>query len=290
MQVRSAPKDTPLYYLYVCVPSDRLLGVISLASLVRTQDDVRVEAIMRTELNTIEPNDSRDRAAQVVTRNNILAVPVVEQGSIIGLVTVDDVIDIVEKEATEDMYNMAGLSQGDRIFSHPLSSLKKRIPWNALNLITTFLAASVVSAFEGTISRYAVLAVFMPVIAGIGGNAGNQTLTIMIRGITLGELEFARTWRAVLKEMTVGLLMGILLGTIAAIVAIVWKGNPLLGIVVALSMMANILLSATIGTMIPLTLKRFGLDPALGGSILVTMCTDVFGFFAFLSLAQLLLM
>jgi magnesium transporter len=183
------------------------------------------------------------------------------------------------------MYNMAGLSRGDRVFSTPQQSLVKRLPWNALNLLTSRCAALMVSLFEGTISKWVALATFMPVIAGIGGNTGNQTLTVMIRGITLGELEFSSAFRALLKEIMVGICIGLILGLAAGLISYAWRGSLMLGIVVALAMILNLFVAALVGTAIPLTLRRIGVDPALGGSILVTMCTDCFGFASFLGLA-----
>ncbi len=185
------------------------------------------------------------------------------------------------------MYNLAGLSEGDRVFSPPLRSLRKRLPWNILNLGTALIAANVVGLFEGTISKLVALAIFMPVVAGIGGNMGAQTLNVIIRGITLGELEFSSTIRALLKEISVGIGVGLILGSAMAVIAYLWKGNPMLGAVIAMAMVANLFVATFVGTAIPLTLKRLGFDPALGSNILVTMCTDTFGYFSLLGLATL---
>ena len=283
--VRSAHPDVPLFYLYVIDEQGCLSGVTSLGQLVRSADETPIQEIMTTDLVSVSPDADQEEVAHIVSRRNLLAVPVVREGQLLGLVTIDDVIDVLEQEATEDMYNMAGLSEGDRVFSPPHRSLLKRLPWNALNLGTSLMAASVVGLFEATISQLVALATFMPVVASIGGNTGNQTLTVIIRGITLGELEFSSALRAVVKEVIVGLSIGLILGVLMAFVAYLWKGNPMLGAVIAMAMVANLLIAALVGTAIPLTLKRLGLDPALGGSILVTMCTDVFGFLCFLGLA-----
>jgi magnesium transporter len=288
--VRQAGPDVPLFYLYVVDDAGRLLGVLSLGQLVKATDETAIRELMATHLITVAPQADQEEVARTVSRRNLLAVPVVQDDRLIGLVTIDDVIDVLEQEATEDMYNMAGLSEGDRVFSPPHRSLFKRLPWNALNLLTSMLAATVVAQFEGTIARLVALATFMPIVAGIGGNTGNQTLTVIIRGITLGELEFSSAIRALVKELAVGLSIGAILGCITALLAYAWKGNPMLGLVLALAILANLFVAALVGTAIPLTLKRLGLDPALGGSILVTMCTDVFGFLSFLGLATLLLM
>ena len=288
--VRSADADAPLFYLYVVDDDSRLCGVASLGQLVRTPDETPVSEIMTTDFVSVSPSADQEEVARRVSRLNLLAVPVLENDRLVGLVTVDDVIDVLEQEATEDMYNMAGLSEGDRVMSAPHRSLLKRLPWNALNLLTALVAAVVVALFERTIGQLVFLATFMPVVAGIGGNTGNQTLTVIIRGITLGELEFSSAARAILKEVLVGTSIGVILGAVAGTIAYLWKGSYLLGIVVALAMIANLLIAALVGTTVPLTLKRLGLDPALGGSILVTMCTDVFGFLCFLGLATMLML
>jgi len=285
--VRQAGADVPLFYLYVVEDDGQLVGVTSLGKLVKAADATLVSKIMEPDVIAVAAHADQEEVARVVSQRNLLAVPVVDEGRLLGVVTIDDVIGVLEREATEDMYNMAGLSEGDRVFSPPHRSLLKRLPWNMLNLVTSILAAIVVGLFEHTIAQLVVLATFMPVVAGIGGNTGNQTLTVIIRGITLGELEFSSGLRALLKEVMVGISVGIILGTVVGLVAFVWKGNAMLGLVIGCAIIANLFVAALVGTAIPLTLKRLGLDPALGGSILVTMCTDVFGFLSFLGLATL---
>lgn len=287
--VRQAHADVPLFYLYVLDDDNKLVGVASLGQLVKAQDEVPIRDIMAVDVVSVAPDADQEQVARLVSRRNLLAVPVVQDGRLLGLVTIDDVIGVLEQEATEDMYNMAGLSEGDRVFSPPHRSLLKRLPWNMLNLGTSLVAASVVGLFETTIAQLVALATFMPVVASIGGNTGNQTLTVILRGITLGELEFSSALRALFKELVVGIAIGVVLGSLMALIAFFWKGNPMLGAVLALAMVANLMIAALVGTAIPLTLKRLGLDPALGGSILVTMCTDVFGFLCFLGLATLFL-
>jgi len=207
----------------------------------------------------------------------------------VGIITMDDVIDIIDKETTEDMYKMAGLEEEDRVFSPPRLSIQKRLPWTTLNLLTAMLAASVVGLFEGTIEKAVALAIFMPVVAGMGGNCGIQTLTVVIRGIALGELAFSSAWQAILKEVTVGITVGAVAGIMVAFVAYLWKGNPVLGLVLASAMIMNLFVAALAGTLIPLALQRMRLDPALGSGIFVTTFTDVFGFLSFLGLATIFL-
>lgn len=287
--IRRAPPEVPIFYLYVTDGVGKLVGVVSLGQLVKAQDDAALADLMTADVVSVAPDADQEDVARLVVRTNVLALPVVEDGLLLGLLTIDDVVEVIEEEATEDMYAMAGLQEGDRVFSPPQRSLLKRLPWNALNLGTALIAASVVSAFEDTIQQLVALAVFMPVIAGIGGNSGTQTLTVIIRGIALGELEFSSALRALFKEVLVGLCIGLSLGGLTAVVAWLWKGNAMLGVVVALAMVANLLIASLVGTAVPLLLRRFNKDPALGSSILVTMCTDTFGFLAFLGLATIFL-
>jgi len=235
-----------------------------------------------------EVSMDQEDAARLVSKYDLLALPIVDsEGHLMGIITVDDVIDIINQETTEDMYRMAGLEEGDRIFSHPKLSIQKRLPWMSFNLLTAMLAAFVVGLFEGTIEKAVSLAVFMPVVAGMGGNGGTQTLTVMVRGIALGELEFSTAWRAVMKEVIVGITIGAATGLMVAAVAYLWKGNPVLGLILALAMVINLLVGALAGTLIPLALKQMRLDPALGSGVLVTTFTDVFGFLSFLGLATI---
>jgi magnesium transporter len=201
---------------------------------------------------------------------------------------VDDVIDVIKDEATEDIYRLAGVAGDERVFTAPLESLRKRLPWLGINLITAFLASMVVLMFEGTIALFPVLAVFMPIVAGMGGNAATQTLTVIVRGIALGELTWGNSRKALLKEMRVGLGNGIVLGVLSALAVWALRGNPVLGLVLGLAMVINMFVAATAGTLVPLGLRAANVDPALASSVFITTRTDMFGFFVFLGLATLL--
>ncbi len=177
----------------------------------------------------------------------------------------------------------------ERVFTPPAESLRMRLPWLAVNLGTAFLAASVVGLFEGTIAQVTALAVFMPIVAGMGGNAATQTLTVVVRGLALGELTWANAKKAILKEVIVGIGNGIAIGLLAALVAWIFKGTPMIGLLLCAAMMINLFVAATAGTLIPLGLKAMKLDPALGSSVFITTCTDVAGFASFLGLATIFL-
>jgi magnesium transporter len=207
----------------------------------------------------------------------------------LGVITVDDVIDVITEEATEDMYHLAGLSEDDRVFSPAHVSLRKRLPWMTLNLATAFAAAWVVGLFENTLEQMVALAFFMPVVAGMGGNGGIQALTVITRGIALGEIEFSTGFRAALKEFAVGLALGATTGLLSAGAAYLWLGIPILGLVIFLAMVITMAIAGLLGAAVPLLLEALDQDPALGSGVIVTTFTDILGFFSFLGIGTMLL-
>jgi magnesium transporter len=230
----------------------------------------------------------QEEVARLVASYNLLAIPVVDESNkLVGVITVDDVIDVIKDEATEDLYRMAGVSSDERVFTPPAESVRKRLPWLAVNLATAFLAASVVAIFQGTISQVVELAVFMPIVAGMGGNAATQTLTVIVRGIALGEVNWGNSRKALLKEASVGVANGLALGAVAAAAAWFMKGDPILGLILGGAMVINMFVAATAGTLIPLGLRALKVDPALASSVFITTLTDIFGFASFLGLATL---
>jgi len=232
----------------------------------------------------------QEEVADIVRRYDLLAAPVVDvDNRMLGVITVDDVIDVITEEATEDMYHLAGLSEEDRVFSPAPTAIRKRMPWMLVNLATCFLAAWVVGLFERTIAQVVTLAAFMPVVAGMAGNGGTQSLTIITRGIALGELEFSTGLRAAAKELAVGLVIGATTGLVSALVAYFWHGSPVLGLALFLAMVIAMAISGLMGAAVPLSLKALRQDPALGSGVIVTTFTDVFAFFTFLGIATLLL-
>ena len=277
-------------YLYVVDEKGTLQGVVPIRRLVSAGPDRPCRELMIPNPVSVRADADQEEVAQLVARYNLLAVPVTDaEGRMLGVITVDDVIDVIHEEATEDMYHLAGLSEDDRVFSPAHRAIRKRLPWMVVNLATAFLAASVVGLFERTLEEIVVLAVFMPVVAGMGGNAGVQALTVMTRGIALGEIQFSSAARAIGKEVAVGLAVGASVGALAAGCAFLWKGNPYLGLVLFLAMVANLTVAGLVGASIPLILKALRLDPALGSGVLVTTFTDVSGFFTFLGIGTLLL-
>jgi len=285
-EIQSSRDVEMVFYLYVVDERRHLVGVVSLRRLLLVSPETPLKRIMTADLISARVDMDQEEVARQVAAYNLLAIPVVDaENKLVGIITVDDVIDVIKDEATEDIYRLAGVAGDERAFTPAKESLRKRLPWLGINLLTAFLAAAVVGLFEGTIDLFPVLAVFMPIVAGMGGNAGTQTLTVIVRGIALGELTWSNSRKALLKEAVVGLGNGIVLGTAAA--AVVWmvRGNPTLGLVLGMAMIINMFVAAAAGTLVPLGLRAANVDPALASSVFITTMTDMFGFFSFLGLA-----
>ena len=284
-----ASRDVEMvFYLYVIDARRHLVGVVSLRRLLLVPPDTPLKRIMTTDLSSVRVDVNQEEVARLVASYNLLAIPVVdEENKLVGVITVDDVIDVIKDEATEDVYRLAGLASDDRVFTSPRNSLKKRLPWLIVNLATAFIAASVVKVFEGTIGVVTSLAVFMPVVAGMGGNAATQTLAVIVRGIALGELTWSNTRKALLKEAAVGVGNGIACGLVGAGLVWLMQGNPFLGAILGMAMIINMFVAAIAGTLIPLALRAMRVDPALASSVFITTLTDVFGFLSFLGLGAL---
>jgi magnesium transporter len=288
-KIRERGELETFFYLYVVDDASRLIGVVPIRNLVIAPYNRTLREMMIADPVKADVLMDQEEAARLVSKYELLALPIVdEKGQLAGIITVDDVIDIIDEEATEDMYKMAGLEEEDRVFTPVRRSLRLRLPWMILNLLTAILAASVVALFEGTIERVVALATFMPIVAGMGGIGITQSMTVIVRSIALGEIEFSSAWRAVLKELSVALCVGFAIGLITLVVALVWKGNPFLALVLTMAMIINVgLVVGLFGALIPLTLKWLRLDPALGSAVIGTTFTDVFGFLSFLGLATI---
>jgi len=279
-----------VFYLYVVDGRRHLVGVVSLRRLLLVPPSTPLKRIMTTDLTSVRTGTDQEEVARLVASYNLLAIPVVdEENKLVGVITVDDVIDVIKDEATEDVYRLAGVAGDDRVFSTANESLRKRVPWLQVNLVTAFIAASVVALFEGRIHDVPALAIFMPVVAGMGGNAATQTLTVIVRGIALGELTWANSRKALFKEAVVGLGNGLACGIVGALIVWAWKGNPWLGAILCAAMIINMFVAATAGTLIPLALRAMKVDPALASSVFITTLTDVFGFASWLGLCTIFL-
>ncbi|GMU65921.1 MAG: magnesium transporter MgtE [Acidobacteriota bacterium] len=289
-RVRALAEGRRLFYLYVVDDRDHLLGIVSLWQLVSAAADRKLRDIVSKDVVTVRTATPEGEVAQVFARYDLLMVPVVdEDGRLAGVIGVDDVLDVVEERATEDLYRLANLDVHEDLDTTPVRSVRLRLPWLLVNLATAFLAAGVVSLYQETIARYVVLAVFMPIVAGMAGNAGTQTLTVMVRGIALGEMEVRRGGSIVGRQTLIGLLNGVATGLVLALCALAWERNAVLAGVLAFSQTLNLTVAGFFGATVPLFLKRARLDPALGSSIFVTTATDVVGFLTFLGTSTALL-
>lgn len=228
----------------------------------------------------------QEEVAQLLSRYDLLAVPVVdERDRLVGIITHDDIVDVLEEEATEDIYRLAQVSEDAEIYSPIRRAVRNRLPWLVINLGTAFLASSVVAFYEGTIAQAAVLAAFMPIVAGQGGNAGTQTMTIVVRSLALGEIDGRDTLPALWHEFRIALLHGLTLGILVGLIAWLWQANPMLGLIIGCAMLGNIIVAALAGVLVPMFLKLIRVDPALASSVFVTTATDILGFSLFLGLA-----
>ncbi|OGR52719.1 MAG: magnesium transporter [Elusimicrobia bacterium GWA2_62_23] len=276
-------------YCYVVDHDNALQGVLNMRDLLLAPQDAPVSEVMIKDVVKVSPFTDREELVAIAARKHYLAVPVTDgSGRLIGIVNTKNIIASTEEEATEDMQILFGASAEERAFSPAWFKITRRLPWLTVNLATAFLAGSVVALFEGFIAKFAVLAVFLPIIAGQGGNAGTQTLAVVIRGMLMREITPHNAWQLVRTEIFVGFVNGAATGLLTAAAAWLWKGNAWLGVIVGVAMVVNMVAAGLAGAMIPVLMKRMGYDPAHSSGIFLTTVTDVVGFFAFLSTAWLL--
>ena len=284
------PQAEQAFYLYVTDDQERLEGVVSLRQLVVSEPEARIGEMMTPEVVSVHTTEDQEETARRIERYDFVALPVVDdERRLVGVVSVDDLIDVIEAEATEDMYRMAGLAESESLLRPLASSALPRLGWLLIALVSMSMAAIMVNVFEETIAKAAALAVFMPVIAGLGGNAGIQTITLVVRSMTLGELELRQASRVLRRELALAIANGVVIGVLVGILAFAWKGNVALGVVAGAAVLLNIVTGVMAGVLVPLSLRALRLDPALASGVLVTTFTDVLGFFFFLGLATLMI-
>ncbi|PPC79593.1 MAG: magnesium transporter [Methylotenera sp.] len=276
--------------LFVVDRDDVLHGVLPLKRLVVSDLDAKVADVMSEDAVVFHPEDVADDAAKAFERYDLVTAPVVdERGKLVGRVTVDAVMDLIREEAESDMLSMAGLREEEDFFASVWKSVQNRWAWLAINLITALVASRVIGLFEGSIEKIVALAALMPIVAGVGGNSGNQTTTMIVRGLALGQVASHNMKSLITKELGVALLNGLLWGSVIGAVAYALYGSYPLGLVMMSAMTLNLLLAALMGVVIPLMMNKIGRDPAVGSSVLITAMTDSGGFFIFLGLATLFL-
>jgi magnesium transporter len=287
-QVRPDPRS--VYYLFVTDTDNQLAGVVSLRNLVIAAPETRLEVLMDRNVVALRQDAPPEEQAHALSESGLLALPVVdEQGRLVGTTDAGDLIAAAEEEATEDMYLLAGVHKDEEIERPLLFAARDRVFWLTINTITAFLVAWVVSHFADVIAQAAILAAFMPIVAGQGGNAGTQTLTFIVRSLALGEVTFTNARRTLLRELAIGISNGLLIGTLVGVVGYLWQGSLALGIIVGLALLGNLFIASLAGVIVPLALKALRIDPALASSVFVTATTDSCGFFFFLGLGALAL-
>ena len=280
------PSEDSTYYLFVVNQAQQVRGVVSLRRLITAEPQTVIGDIMNPDPITVRAGTDQEEVAHIMSKYDLLALPVVDEGGhMLGVITYDDVVDVIEEEASEDILHLGGVLDEERVTGPVGISVRRRLPWLYVNLFTAFLAAGVISLFQQTIERLAVLAAFQSIVAGQGGNAGTQALTVVVRSLALGEIELRDAWRILLKELAVGALNGLAVGAAVGAFAFLTQGNPLLGLIIGVAMIGNMLAAGLAGALVPLVLKKLKLDPALGSGVIVTTVTDVVGFGLFLGLA-----
>lgn len=285
-----APKKETIYYVYVVDQARRLIGFVSLRDLIMEHPERYVRDVMHKNVIAVKVDQDIEEVADVMSRYDFLAVPVVDaEQRLVGIITYDDIFDVMAEEATEDMYHLANLDTEEKITSPLPRAVRLRVTWLLINLCTACLAAYTVSLFSETIASFVTLASLMPIVAGMGGNAGTQSLTVVVRALALGELKVRGCLPILLKQTGIGLFCGLICGIVMAAITYAWHHNGWLSLILWMAMTANLVLAGFFGAIVPITLRKMKFDPALGSSVFVTTATDVGGFFTFLGLASLLL-
>jgi len=277
--------------LFVVDRGEKLLGVLPLNTLIVNDPETVVESVMRPPPVKLLQHEKADVAASAFERYDLVSAPVVDTNDkLVGRVTVDEVLDFVKERGQEEVLAQAGLREEEDVFASVWKSFRNRWAWLAINLVTAFVASRVIGVFEGSIEKLVALAALMPIVAGIGGNSGNQTTTMIVRAVALGQVTREHAKALIRKELTVSLINGLIWGSVMGLVAMLLYKDVALGLVMVGAMTLNLLLAALMGVLIPMTMLRFGRDPAVGSSVMITAVTDSGGFFIFLGLATLVLL
>lgn len=283
-------QDLPdtFYEIFVVDPGHRFLGAVPLDRLLRTRRPVPIADLMSQDRRIVRATEDQEEVARLFQRYNLVSAPVVDEAErLVGVITVDDVVDVIEDEADEDLKALGGVKADEELSDSVWATVRSRFPWLLANLVTAILAATVIDQFEGSIQKMVALAVLMPIVASMGGNAGTQTMTVTVRAIATRDINRANAMRIIGREVTVGMINGLSFAIILGTVAMVWFGVRDLGIVIGLAIACVLTMAALGGILIPLLLNRLGADPAVASGPFVTTVTDIIGFAAFLGIATL---
>lgn len=287
-----APNAETVYYVYVINLKNQLVGVISLRELIIAKPHNLIKDIMRQNVISVNVNEDQELVAKKVSKYDILAIPVVDDTNhLLGIITVDDIIDVIHEEASEDIYRLAGtyLAEGEDNLDKYSIAVKSRLPWLLITMIGGLVSGQVLKNFSDQLSTVVALAFFIPLLTGMGGNVGTQSSTVTVRGIATGQVNPNTVIRTIFRESMVGISLGLVLGTIVATVAYIWQGSIVLGIVVGMAMLGNMFTAATMGTLVPIVFKKIGIDPAVASAPFISTSIDIVGLIIYSTLATLLL-
>lgn len=290
------PDAETVYYVYVVDKEEHLMGVITLRELIVTKPNKLIEDIMIDNIIRVNVNTDQEEVARIFSKYDFLALPVVDDNNVLqGIITVDDIIDVIEEEATEDIMRLAGTSETEdaleeeKVFLSIWLSIKARLPWLIITIFGGLLSANVVSGFQASLDKNTTIALFMPLLAGMGGNVGTQSSTVTVRSIAMGHIQGMEAFKTLFQEILIGLSVGIICSCIVAVVSFVWKAQMILSVIIGLAMLANIVTAATIGTMVPLVFKKVGVDPAVASAPFITTTIDITGLSIYFSLAAVMM-
>lgn len=273
--------------LYVIDPAFHLIGIVSLSCLLRSRRPMLISELTKTDVHTFSALQDQEEVARDFERYNLLSAPVVDEDRrLVGIITADDVVEVIQEEAGEDIFRLAGVSD-EAITENFMQIVGSRFTWLFVNLLTAILASIVIGLFDATIEQRVALAILMPIVASMGGNAGTQTMTVAVRALAMKDITAVNTMRVVGRELLVGLINGLLFAALLAVAVLIWFGSGEIGVIIAIAMVVNMFVAALAGILVPLVLDKLGIDPAIASSVFVTTVTDVVGFFAFLGLAAL---
>jgi magnesium transporter len=289
--IQQSEEMEEFYTINVINDQNILLGIVSLKDIIKARNNVRIKELIISDFVYVKAETDQEEVSKLISQYNLTSIPVVDDNmQLLGRITFDDVIDVMEEENTEDILKISGVSEDEELAGNWKEAVKSRLPWLILNLGTAFLAASIIRYFDATIASMGVLAGYMVIIAGMGGNAATQALAVTVRRISLNDLTDNQAYRTVLKEFTVGLINGATIGLIVLLFALFYDQDPMLGLIIFIAMTGNLIIAGISGSAIPLVLKRIGVDPAIASSIIITTFTDVFGFLLLLGLASHLIL
>lgn len=288
-----ASDDLPeqFYHVVVVDPRAHPIGNVTLGRIMASKREVPLTDLLEETFQVIPADQDEEDVAYAFNQYHLISAPVVDdEGRLVGVITIDDAMIVLDEEHEEDILRLAGVGEESSLADKVIETTKRRFPWLAVNLVTAVLASLVIALFEDTIAQFVALAVLMPIVASMGGNAGTQSLTVAVRAIATRDLTGSNVWRVIRREVLVGLVNGVIFAVVMAVVGIAWFGSPVLGGVIAVAMVINLVVAGLAGTVIPVLLEKAGIDPALASGAFVTTVTDVVGFFAFLGLAAAVLL